>query len=490
MNSQAIQNNDQIFKNSFFSNNFNSGMDKFFHTAEEVSQRYQTFKENFYERQNFYLNYFYYFFGEHYESIINNVNFFHFATEAIILELLKILKIDESEDPSNKDQNFSKFLTFVVDSKNFYENLRILTGSCYLYDPATKLSEMKLATLFLKNFHLIKHELKIENFENLKSTLILICHLSASSTLYELNLLAPIDNKNYDTKLFFTSFEEMKNLNTNIILHNYIKIVKKNLNTNLDIIKQKNILNILKMFYFYTKTSYEDYMFDIELFYDHSTSLFEKIKKISSQGAEKFEKLNSDIQNYMKGSKTFENLKIFYASITDNVTQKTEIVKTKFYSFKTWINDSIKFAPNLFNEKLEISKIFLYNKILVPSKNCMVLYTDKCVTFLIMNLSNAKTAFLQISNYFLDKSDLFMSNLGKKINEKELSVKFLVDDKVNFIKIDIDNSVLLINPENFKQYVQDVYTRLQACMFEFYEKSKNYLLNRYKNFLGDEEKSF
>lgn len=485
MSSLIIPNNEIVLENFNFSKSTNFEIDKLFYTAEDVSHKYQEFKEKFRDNQNFYINYFYYFFGEHYESIINNANFFHFATEAIILEILKNFKPHENENSLDKN---TKFSSFIVDSKNFYENLRVLTGSFYLYDSATKLSEMKLATLFLKYFHLNKSEFKIENFENFNSLLIKICHLSASCTLHEVNLLAPIENEKYDRNLFFKSFKEMKNLNSsNQILHTYIKNLKRNLKIDIDIIKQKNILNIIKMFYFFTKTTYEDYIYDIELFNDHSNSLLEKIKKISFQGTEK---LNSHIQSYMKRSKTFENLKYFYDKFSDSVIEKTQIVKCQFFTLKNWINDSIKFAPNLFNEKLEISKIFIYNKILMPSKNCMVLYTDKCVTFIIMNLSNAKSAFLQISNYFLNKCDLFMSNMGQKINEKDLSIKFLVDDKINFIKIDVDNSVLLINPDNFKQYVQDVYTQLQACMFEFYEKSKNYLLNSYRKFLKDEEKSF
>jgi len=40
------------------------------------------------KNRNFTLIIFYFLIGEHYESIINKVNFFHFAAEAILLELL------------------------------------------------------------------------------------------------------------------------------------------------------------------------------------------------------------------------------------------------------------------------------------------------------------------------------------------------------------------------------------------------------------------
>ena len=44
------------------------------------------------------------------------------------------------------------------------------------------------------------------------------------------------------------------------------------------------------MFYFFSKTKFEDFMLDLELFGDYSTSLYEKIKKVSIKNYEMLNK--------------------------------------------------------------------------------------------------------------------------------------------------------------------------------------------------------
>ena len=311
--------------------------------------------------------------------------------------------------------------------------------------------------------------------------------MATSSTLHQLNLLSIGNIEKDNPNLFYFSYTEMINSKQNLILLNYVKIIQKNLNIESELIKDKNILNVIKLFYFYSKTTYEDYLYDLELFSDHSGSLYEKIKKISIQN---FGKINSNMTNMTKminNSRAFVNLKNFYSLASKSLNEKTGLVFSKVVSLKNWINESIQSCPTFFYEKYHFSRIFLYDKIVTPSQYLMVLYTDKCVTFLITNLVSTKKTMSEFSQYFLDKASIFMDNLESKINEKELCIRFTLDEKVNFIKIDLDNTVLMINSKNFKQYVENVYEQMMQNSFDFYEKSKNYLMNKYRLFLGEED---
>ena len=75
----------------------------------QIVEKFELFKENLNAKQNFYINYFFFFFGDHYESIINNVNFFHYATESILLEMLK--KLGSEDFLNSKGEALLNYLT-------------------------------------------------------------------------------------------------------------------------------------------------------------------------------------------------------------------------------------------------------------------------------------------------------------------------------------------------------------------------------------------
>jgi hypothetical protein len=448
---------------------------KNYFTLHNLYLSFENFKNNLKQRQNFFLNYFYSLFGEQHESIINNVNFFHFATESIILELLKTeLNLDD----------FSQFKNFNLVFEDFYDNFKLLTGTFYIYNWTSKISEINIAKLFYNNFSKIKNNsLFIDDdkelnhgFINIKDIFIHICHLSVSFTLFELNLLS-IEKEKVKREFYKFAFEDSDKLTFN----NYLKSVEKHLNQQVS--KNPDNLIILKIAYFYFKTNFDDYLTDLNLFSEHSNSFFEKIRKIS--GYENIQKKMNEVINI---TQTTARLNKFYLLISQKFDHKSQIIKSKIHSLKIWINSRI--GNSFFYEKFNISKIFLYDRVLSPSKNFLVFYTESCVTLLITNISNATTVMSVLSSYFQNKSQIFFTNLEKKINEEDLCIKFTSDEKVNFIKMDLDNSVLMINSSNFSQFVGKISTYILKLISEFVEKSKKYLqkLKYYKLFLAEDEK--
>jgi len=182
----------------------------------------------------------------------------------------------------------------------------------------------------------------------------------------------------------------------------------------------------------------------------------------------------------------FENLLSFYQDINKKLDDTTDIVKSKFVSLKLWINESITNCPIYISEKFALSKIFIYNRIINPSKNLMILKTDECITFLITGMHNTKAALGEITNFFSEQAEIFFHDFEEKTNAKNTFIKFSCSDEVNYVKIDIDNSVLMINPKKFKEKADQIYQQMAMQTFEFFEQSKNYLRKKYSLFLGDE----
>jgi hypothetical protein len=453
---------------------------KNYFTWHNLSLSFENLKNIMKQKENFFLNYFYCLFGEQHESIINNVNFFHFATESVILLLLKTdinLENPLTSESYTSTSTSSKLKNFNFEYEDFYENFKLLTGTFYIYDSASKISETNITKLFYNNFKYLKniHNFLNENFKNIKDLFTHICHLSVSFTLCELSLLT-IEKEKVEKEFYKLAFEAC-NKDT---FHNYLKLVENHLNQ--DVSKSHNNLIILKIAYFYFKTNFDDYVTDLNLFSEHSNTFFEKIRKFSG-----YEKIQKKLKNVIKMSQTISMLKKFYLLTSTNFDKKSHLIKSKMHSFKNWINESISKSP--FYEKLNISKIFLYDRVLSPSKNFLVIYTESCVTFIITNIFNAKSMMRALSSYLEKTSQIFLSNLEKKINEEDLCIKFTSDENVNFIKMDLNNSVLMINSTNFSQFVRKVSEYILKISSELIANSKNYLLKRYKLFLGEDERN-
>jgi len=97
------------------------------------------FTENLKSQQNYYINYLSFFINNHYESIINNVNFFHYATESLIWEIKLKSNMYMNTDEST-EESFDSIRNFNVNQCNFFNNIKLLTGFSHTYEAKLKLS--------------------------------------------------------------------------------------------------------------------------------------------------------------------------------------------------------------------------------------------------------------------------------------------------------------------------------------------------------------
>jgi hypothetical protein len=415
-------------------------------------------------KQNIYINYFYFFINNHYESIINNVNFFHYATEALIWELFK-------NDTTDYEGNFKLLTGGPINIFAYCNNIKLLTGTSHHCEAETKLSELQLAKLFHERFNIYRTTLE-EGVNDFREAFKTVTCRTVSSCLMNLARFINKEFTDIDDLLFFDAFKQIPK--DKITLFNFIKILEKSLGRKIE--KDEPFMIFVKNYYFYVKTSYADYLFDLELFYDHSMSLLDRIKKLTNY---------NNINNYVTQSKAYQQLKIFYSLLAQYVIDKKAYVQTKMIGFKIWVNDSIRYCPSFFKNSYNTTKVILYERIIAPSKNFIVLYTDKSVTFILTNLSNVEAAMKEISSFLLEKAELFMESLQEQVNEKDLFIRFTSDEKVNYLKVDIDNSVLMFNPTKFKEYVKSMYGQLKEYSNKLIEDSRMFFMDKYKIFLSE-----
>jgi hypothetical protein len=429
-------------------------------------------KLNFMRKQNIYLNYLFYFINNHYESIINNANFFHFATEAVIWELYR-------EPKYNNDKfNISCPLEGSIDTSSYCNNLKLLTGSSHHNEAKSKLTELQLAKLFLERFNFYRTHTS-DASGNFNEIFKQIFGKTVSSCLKR--FIKIIGNKETeklvnDDLFFYEHYIRLVKSNNNITLIAYINTIEEAVQKKIE--KNDPLMILIRNYYFFARTNFADYILDLELFYDHSISLFEKLKKYSQRNL-------TNLSNYVVNTKVYQRLTDFYHLTANQISVPTDLIKTNLTTFKVWVNDSIHYCPNSFIKTINATKLLVYDKIIAPSRNFLVLYTDKSATFILTNLHNVEIVLKEVSTFMFIKAEEFLDSFQDQFNQKDLFIRFTTDDKINYLKVDIDNSVVMFNPQKFKEYVRNTYERLSELSLRVYEDSKHYLMDSYKGFLKD-----
>jgi hypothetical protein len=246
------------------------------------------------------------------------------------------------------------------------------------------------------------------------------------------------------------------------------------------ILKEKSKMELFKTYYHYAKTNFEVFIHDLHYFNEHSSSLFEKIKKASVKN---IHKMNENFQKIMRNTKSYDKLKTLYGLCSQKLNDTTGLMSTRMFSLKMWINESVKSCPDFFYQKYTLSKIYIYDKIVNASKSLLVMYKDKYTTFLIENISNAKNSFQEISTLFAEKADVYLHTLEKSLNERDGLIKLSTDYSADFLRVDIDNRNLMLNPSKIKSYTNSMIEVLRS----YTGRLQSLLINRYMLFLGSTE---
>jgi len=177
------------------------------------------------------MNYFFNYFGYKYESIIENSNFFfHFVSQAWIVNAFKLVKenTDSSDDQEDDYSSILKKLLDVnVEMAKLLSSLELITETIYVSDPAIKLTELTLGKNFLKHIKKVLNETKDQRKVISK----------ISKTEFD-NIVMDILKKTVN--LTINEFDKIDQDKNNLILYEtYNELVSKNEDLTLEEFTQK-----------------------------------------------------------------------------------------------------------------------------------------------------------------------------------------------------------------------------------------------------------
>ena len=483
-----------------------------------VIQKNHHIREYLKSVKNYYMNYFFNYFGYRYESIIESPNFFHFISQAWLVNAFEQIKETSNLDNENYTSIIEKLFEVDVNKKKLISSLELITETIYVSDPTIKITELTLGKNFLKHIKQVLKEKKnqfsktILTKEEFGMIIMEILRKTVNLTINEIDSF-DADNKNL---IFYETYQEMISLNESPTLEEFTSKVEeksngKNEANKLDI----TMTNACEAFYFFSQSSFSTLIVDLEMFNLQYTSFISKIRIILNKKGHSLkefmfkiykdlEQIYSNVKDNIKFKKLFEFYKISNEKLKIFKDNSREMVVTKYNNYRDWVyNSKIKntfmypgFIFEKVNELSSNSRVFLYDKIYQPSKNITFSASAYSYNLIINNVENVKESSLTVYSS-IKENTLKLLNSKLKIKEDYIDkfIKIHVDEEKNLIIIEISKKLFAINSDKFTTFISKTLEilknlKLKENIQQIYEKSKETSLHlkdkaieKYKKFV-------
>jgi hypothetical protein len=457
----------------------------------------QTIKESFYNIKTFLkskeseiVRKYFTLLGYKYTSTIINNNFFHFATEALLMSLAKALKkdfIDVNSIPI-------EILSVEVNEEDFQGNLDILLGNADLVEHEIKFSYSKLASVFLTNFLYVREKYYTTN-QNSRSEVVLT---TAFESILRQSVNNCINELSCDEDLYLIQvYEELKNLkkkekNENLEFKEFAEYYRSKLHHDNQSKKNQKfcVQNPCEVFYYYAQTSLSEFVNDLDSFNKQSSSIiYVVIYFIKSQYFNKFERLRAV---YLYSLQQYSQIK---SKFGDNyAVAKTNSYK-KLEDLNKWVVSSYKNC----NESLKVKFPSVHSKLCFVNENYLFPLGQKVYSlagdsysFVITFAQKANGKFSDLKN----KIVTVVSETYQITKEKAEEYVTFTTEKIGEIQIvKITFAKLKGSKDEFEKIIETVYKQIREfdiCQLKEYAStaycySKNKILQSYQKFLGCKE---
>ena len=530
--SKTQESNDQSSYNEFIRGKIKEKASKFQEELMSLEHKAVDFLKNLYSViqknhhireylksvKNYYMNYFFNYFGYRYESIIESPNFFHFISQAWLVNAFEQIKQTTNLDNENYTSIIEKLFEVDVNKKKLISSLELITETIYVSDPTIKITELTLGKNFLKHIKQVLKEKKnqfsktILTKEEFGMIIMEILRKTVNLTINEIDSF-DADNKNL---IFYETYQEMISLNESPTLEEFTSKVEeksngKNEANKLDI----TMTNACEAFYFFSQSSFSTLIVDLEMFNLQYTSFISKIRIILNKKGHSLkefmfkiykdlEQIYSNVKDNIKFKKLFEFYKISNEKLKIFKDNSREMVVTKYNNYRDWVyNSKIKntfmypgFIFEKVNELSSNSRVFLYDKIYQPSKNITFSASAYSYNLIINNVENVKESSLTVYSS-IKENTLKLLNSKLKIKEDYIDkfIKIHVDEEKNLIIIEISKKLFAINSDKFTTFISKTLEilknlKLKENIQQIYEKSKETSLHlkdkaieKYKKFV-------
>jgi hypothetical protein len=483
----------------------------------KVVQKNRNIREYLKSMKNYYLNYFFNYFGYRYEPIIENPNFFHFISQAWLVNAFEQIKGSSVKEEENYSTIMKKLLDVDVDKKQLISSLELITETIYISDPAIKLTELNLGKNFLKHIKKVlsdsKNELDFKESINKNEFGVIVMEILKKTVNLTINDIDSVDNDNQNLILLDT-FNELLAKNENFSLEDFTSKVEERRDNENNSAKDVTITNACEAFYYFGQSSLSTLIIDLEMFNQQYSSFISKIKIILSKKSytlnellKKFSTNMGSLYIHVRDNIKFQRLNEFYNSVMMKLSNfkenSSEIVSSHYKNYKDWILSlnisNLPFYSTLAYEKIntytQISRVFLYEKVFLPTIAITVATTSSTYSFILRNVENAKNASLKIYSNIKDgKIGDSLAHFKEDYIDK--IIRIYVDEDQNLIVIEVSRKVIFnFTPESLKfliDILNNIRINLSSNAQKLLDKSKetslvlkDNIMERYRRFFNN-----
>ena len=424
--------------------------------------------------------------GYKYTSSIYNNNFFHFATEALLISLSKAIRLDEITKDTREIS--IEILKSEINEEDFHSNLEILHGNLENKEADTKFNNSKLASIFLGNFNFSRNsfaqKIKVGTKTFEVTALEQILRKAVNQTINELT---------GDEELFLSqTFEDLEKVNRDFTLEEYIEKYSSKVNKERTLKEgQLSLNNPCEVFYFYAKADFHSLISDITTFNQQSSSIISLVLGyIKSQYFIKSDRLKS-LYQYSRNK---------YNSLSKNFNQSAIIArensKKRLDELNVWVLNSYNTCNNTLKEKFPTihSKVtYIHGNYLSPMSaliyNKVSISFDKTYSFILFSYNKTQENYLKLRELI----ETSISETYKVTREKATKyVKISKDNlqgiyavKISFDKLGLSKEKLNELLNRINTYIADFNledAKTQAR--ELLVQGKSKILSSYYKFLG------
>lgn len=422
--------------------------------------------------------------GYKYTSTILNNNFFHFATEALLISLTKELnKENYSEGVFPKE-----FLTMEIKQEEYLSNVEFLIGSNDNCDSQSEIMfcSRKLSEIFLNNFN---EERKKNNSQESISYIEFesILRQVVNKSINELS-----GNENQQLLKVYLECEKKYGKNKEFSLSDFIKehtsLISASSTKNEDKKEKQNfcLRNSCELFYYFAQTTIEEYLSDLICFNQQSSSIIYLIIG--------FIKFNYCI--------SMEKLKMFYLYSEKKYTKGKENVilkanqmidfsKIQLNDLSKWVQKSYTTANDSFKDKfptVHSNICFLNNTYISP-------FTLKLSNI----VCNTYTISLKYCKQGHEKYQKLKDELVEYVSSKYDLTKETASKYISITKERIgNNTIVKITIQKFNESKEslinvvskgyDLVSKFDLeFSFKYAKQGKDFILQSYHKFLGCSE---
>lgn len=421
--------------------------------------------------------------GYKYTSSIQNSNFFHFATEALLVTITKALNIEFIDVKNIPTEIFS----CKIDENSYQNNLSFLLGTAEFNEHEIKFSYNKIASIFLTNFltqriHLSDDTKNSKDSKIIYNTLQYVLRESVNQTISELSCEENLPLHKVFTDLLATKENKVEALT----LEDYTAAYSKEIN-NKESNNKFSVQNPAELFYFFAVSSIEDLLNDILSLNKQLTSvIYVVISLIKAQ-------FNNKLQ-IMKNFYAYINS--HYNTIKDQACNQLSVKynssKEQLDVLNKWVVSSYNIQRDSFEKKFPnvyAKIIFINNDYILPLSKSLLNYTDKAYSFVVKVSNENKGKITELTKKLIQtisetyKISYDAATKYVKISSEKIGNSHIL--KFSLLKLQQSRENLYKLLEIINKYIEEFnYAKLKETASNIVLYGKDTIMESYKKFLG------